>query len=129
MQGLINSLRSEIPELVSTSADITRSIGLQFEYLEKLKSNIGDGFGSLSPQRRRKCSNTIKAIENMESKLEVTDRPTDALSNAQVASIDKADGHSACSVGFNSANMIGRGNSVVQDNGDLFSLVNTLFFH
>jgi FtsZ-binding cell division protein ZapB len=39
-QGLINSLRSEIPELVSISADITRSIGLQFEYLEKLKSNI-----------------------------------------------------------------------------------------
>ncbi|HXX98918.1 MAG TPA: hypothetical protein VEL11_17635 [Candidatus Bathyarchaeia archaeon] len=27
----------------------------------------------------------------MESKLEVTDRPTDALSNAQLASIDKAD--------------------------------------
>ena len=41
MQGLINSLRSEIPGLVSISADITRSIGLQFEYLEKLKSNIG----------------------------------------------------------------------------------------
>jgi predicted nucleic acid-binding Zn-ribbon protein len=40
MQGLINSLRSEIPGLVSISADITRSIGLQFEYLEKLKSNI-----------------------------------------------------------------------------------------
>ncbi|HXX97503.1 MAG TPA: hypothetical protein VEL11_10365 [Candidatus Bathyarchaeia archaeon] len=46
MQGLVNSLRSEIPELVSISADITRSIGLQFEYLEKPKSNIGDGFGS-----------------------------------------------------------------------------------
>jgi len=41
MQGLVNSLRSEIPELVSISADITRSIGLQFECLEKLKSNIG----------------------------------------------------------------------------------------
>src|SRR5215831_9518716 len=41
MQGLINSLRSEIPGLVSISAGITRSIGLQFEYLEKLKSNIG----------------------------------------------------------------------------------------
>ena len=41
MQGLINSLRSEIPGLVSISTDITRSIGLQFEYLEKLKSNIG----------------------------------------------------------------------------------------
>jgi predicted nucleic acid-binding Zn-ribbon protein len=40
VQGLINSLRSEIPGLVSISADITRSIGLQFEYLEKLKSNI-----------------------------------------------------------------------------------------
>jgi predicted nucleic acid-binding Zn-ribbon protein len=40
MQGLINSLRSEIPGLASISADITRSIGLQFEYLEKLKSNI-----------------------------------------------------------------------------------------
>jgi chromosome segregation ATPase len=40
MQGLINSVRSEIPGLVSISADITRSIGLQFEYLEKLKSNI-----------------------------------------------------------------------------------------
>jgi FtsZ-binding cell division protein ZapB len=41
MQGSVNSLRSEIPELVSLSADITHSIGLQFEYLEKLKSNIG----------------------------------------------------------------------------------------
>jgi peptidoglycan hydrolase CwlO-like protein len=41
MQGLIKSVSSEIPELVSISADITRSIGLQFEYLEKLKSNMG----------------------------------------------------------------------------------------
>jgi predicted nucleic acid-binding Zn-ribbon protein len=40
IQGLINSLRGEIPGLVSISADITRSIGLQFEYLEKLKSDI-----------------------------------------------------------------------------------------
>jgi len=35
------SLRSEIPELVSISADIRHSIGLQFEYIEKLKSIIG----------------------------------------------------------------------------------------
>ncbi|MGC2570278.1 MAG: hypothetical protein WA364_02110 [Candidatus Nitrosopolaris sp.] len=46
MQDSINSLRSEISGLVSISADITRSIGLQFEYLEKLKSNSCDGFGS-----------------------------------------------------------------------------------
>ena len=45
MQDSINSLRSEIPGLISISADITRS-RLQFEYLEKLKSNSGDGFGS-----------------------------------------------------------------------------------
>ena len=31
----------------------------------------------------------------MESKPELTDRSTDALSNAQVALIDKDDGHSA----------------------------------
>jgi hypothetical protein len=42
MQGLINSIRSEIQGSVSISAGITRSIGAQFEYLEKLKSNIGD---------------------------------------------------------------------------------------
>ena len=102
MQDSINSLRSEIPGLVSISADITRSIGLQFEYLEKLKSN-SDGFGqprthkgeeSVSIQEIKK--EEIKAIENIENKLGVTDRPTEALSNAQVALIDKDDGHSAC---------------------------------
>jgi cell division protein FtsB len=94
MQGLTNSLRSEIPELVSISADIARSIGLQFECLEKLKSNIGDGFGSLTAHKGEESvpiqdikKEEIKAIENMESKLEVTDRPT----AAQIASIVKAD--------------------------------------
>ena len=103
MQDSINSLRSEIPGLVSISADITRSIGLQFEYLEKLKSNSGDGFGSPRTHKGEESvpiqdikREEINAIENMESKPELTDRSTDALSNAQVALIDKDDGHSAC---------------------------------
>jgi hypothetical protein len=89
MQDSINSLRSEIPGLVSISADITRSIGLQFEYLEKLKSNSGDGFGSPRTHKGEESvpiqeikKEEIKAIENIESKLGVTDRPTEALSNA-----------------------------------------------
>jgi hypothetical protein len=44
MQGLVNSLRGEIVGLVSISAYIICAIGLQFGYLEKLKSSNGDGF-------------------------------------------------------------------------------------
>ncbi len=91
MQGLINSLRSEILGLVSLSAYITYSIGLQFEYLEKLKSSNGNGFAlgsaykgeqSVSIQEIKK--ELIKPIENMESKPEVKDRLTGALSNVLV---------------------------------------------
>lgn len=75
--GLVNSLRNEILGLVSISACIY-SIGLQFEYLEKLKSDNGDEVASQStnPQRRRKGLNTgdkeglIKAIGIMQSKLD-----------------------------------------------------------
>jgi len=62
---------------------------LQFEYLEKLKSNSGDGFGSPRTHKGEESipiqeikKEEIKAIENIESKLGVTDRPTEALSNA-----------------------------------------------
>jgi hypothetical protein len=44
MQSLVNSLRGDIVGLVSISAYIICAIGLQFEYLEKLKSSNGDGF-------------------------------------------------------------------------------------
>ena len=54
MQDSINSLGSEIPGLVSISADIIRSIGLQFEYLEKLKSNSGDGLDRREPTKEKK---------------------------------------------------------------------------
>ena len=47
MHGFVNSLRNELLGLVSISAYITCSIGLQFEYLEKLKSSNGDGFAML----------------------------------------------------------------------------------
>ncbi|MFZ0511440.1 MAG: hypothetical protein WAM14_07535 [Candidatus Nitrosopolaris sp.] len=93
MQGLINSLG-----LVSLSAYITYSIGLQFEYLEKLKSNNGDEFAVLGSAYKGEESvsheikkELIKPIENMENKLEVKDRLTGALSNVRPALIDKAD--------------------------------------
>ena len=64
--------------MVSISVYITCSIGSQFEHLEKLKSNNGDGFAmpgssykgeeSVSIQEIKK--ELIKPIENMESKLE-----------------------------------------------------------
>ena len=72
---------------ISISADITRSIGLQFEYLEKLKSNSGDGFGSPRTHKGEESvpiqeikKEEINANEN-ESKLGVTDRPAEALSH------------------------------------------------
>ena len=91
MQGLINSLRSEILGLVSLSAYITYSIGSQFEYLEKLKSSNGDGFalggaykGEENDSIQEIKKELIKPIENMESKPEVKDRLTGALSNVLV---------------------------------------------
>jgi hypothetical protein len=64
---------------------------LQFEYLEKLKSNNGDEFAVLGSAYKGEQSvsiqeikkELIKPIENMESKLEV-DRLTGALSNVLV---------------------------------------------
>jgi hypothetical protein len=92
MRGYINSLRNEILGLVSISAYITCSIGSQFE---SLKSRNADGFAVLgsgykgeervSIQEIKK--ELIKPIENMESKLEVKDRLTGALSNVRPALI------------------------------------------
>jgi hypothetical protein len=95
MQGLVNSLRNEILGLASISAYIICSIGLQFEYLEKLKSSNGDGFAMLGSAYKGEESvsiqeikkELIKPIENMESKLEVKDRLTGALSNVRPALI------------------------------------------
>jgi hypothetical protein len=98
MQGYINSLRNEILGLVSICAYITCSIGLQFKYLEKLKSSNGDGFAVLGSAYNGEESvsheikkELIKPIENMENKLEVKDRLTGALSNVRPALIDKTD--------------------------------------
>ena len=97
MQGYINSLRREILGLVSISAYIICSIGLQFEYLEKLESNNSDEFAVLGSSYKGVESvsheikkELIKPIENMENKLEVKDRLTGALSNVRPALIDKA---------------------------------------
>jgi len=86
MQSLVNSLRGDIVGLVSISAYIIFAIGLQFEYLEKLKSSNGDGFalgsaykGEQSVSIREIKRELIKPIENMESKLEVKHRLTGAL--------------------------------------------------
>ena len=83
--------------LVSICAYITCSIGLQFEYLEKLKSSNGDGFAVLGSAYKREESvsheikkELIRPIENMESKLEVKHRLTGALSNVRPALINKA---------------------------------------
>jgi hypothetical protein len=92
MHGFVNSLRSEILGLVSISAFVTCSTGLQFEYLEKLKSNNGEGFAVLDSAYKGEENDSIqeikkeliKPIENMESKLEVKDRLTGALSNVLV---------------------------------------------
>ncbi|MGC1927893.1 MAG: hypothetical protein WA667_02880 [Candidatus Nitrosopolaris sp.] len=81
------------------SAYITCSIGSQFEYLEKLKSNNRNKFTSLNRAYKGEESvsiqeikkELIKAIEIMQSKLDVNDRLTDILSNARLAFIDKAD--------------------------------------
>jgi hypothetical protein len=98
MHGLVNSLRNEILGLVSISGYIACSIKLQFEYFEKLKSNNGDEFASLSRAYKGGDSvsiqeikkELIKAIEVMQSKLQVNDRLTDVLSNARLALMDKA---------------------------------------
>jgi hypothetical protein len=96
MQGLVNSLRNEILGLVSIAAFIASSTKSQLEYFENLKSNNGDEFASLcraykgeegvSTQEIKK--ELIRAIEIMQSKLEVNDRLTHVLSNARLALID-----------------------------------------
>jgi hypothetical protein len=99
IRGYINSLGNEILGLVSISSYIACSIGLQFEYLEKLKSNNRNEFTSLSRAYKGEESvsiqeikkELIKGIEIMQSKLDVNDRLTDILSNARLALIDKAD--------------------------------------
>jgi hypothetical protein len=70
------------------------SVGLQFEYLKKLESNNGDEFTELGNAYKGEESvshetekELIKPIENMENKLDVKDRLTDALSNVRPALI------------------------------------------
>jgi hypothetical protein len=96
IQGYINSLRNKILGLVSISAYIRCSLGLQFEYLEKLESNNGDGFAVLGSAYKGEESvsqeikkELIRPIENKENKLEVIDRLTGALSNVRPALINK----------------------------------------
>ena len=97
-QGYINSLRNEILGLVSISAYITCSIGLQFEYLELKANNEDDEFVSLRRASKGKKSvsiqeikkELIKAIEVIQSKLEINDRLTDVLSSTRLALMEKA---------------------------------------
>jgi hypothetical protein len=98
MQGLVNSLRNEILGLASISAYITCSIGLQFEYPEKLKSDNCNEFASLNRAYKGEEGVTIqeikteliKAIEAAKSRLEVNDRLTEVLSSTRLALIDEA---------------------------------------
>jgi hypothetical protein len=63
MEGFVNSLRNEILGLVSISAYITSSIGLQFEYLEKPKSSNGDGFAMPASAYKGEESVSIQEIK------------------------------------------------------------------
>ena len=73
---------------------------LQFEYLENLSNNAvgGDEFGSLTRAYKREelvsiqeiKKDMIKAIEVMQSNLEVNDRLSEILSNTRLALMDKA---------------------------------------
>jgi FtsZ-binding cell division protein ZapB len=88
MQALVNSLRNEILGLASISAYVTFSIGLQFEYPEKLKSDHCNEFASLSRAYKGEEGVTIqeiktrliKATEVAKSRLEANDRLTEVLS-------------------------------------------------
>jgi hypothetical protein len=102
LYGSVNSLRNEILGMVSIAAYMIYLMKLQFEHIENLKSNYtvggGDEFASLT--RAYKGDNTvsmqeikkdvIKAIEVMQSKLDVNDVLTERLSNARLALMDNA---------------------------------------
>ena len=98
MQGLVNSLRNEILGLVLIAACIASSTKSQFEYLENLKSNNGDEFASLrraykgeegvSTQEIKK--ELIRAIDVVQSKLEMNDRLVDVLSSTRLALMENA---------------------------------------
>jgi prefoldin subunit 5 len=74
MQGLVNSLRNEILGLASISAYIICSIVLQFKYLEKLRSNTGNEFTSVS-----KAYKGEESVSTQQIKKELV-RDTDILS-------------------------------------------------
>ncbi|HXX96275.1 MAG TPA: hypothetical protein VEL11_04055 [Candidatus Bathyarchaeia archaeon] len=97
LHGLVYSLRNEILGLVLISAYIacpTKSL----EYLENLKSNKGDEFASLrraykgeegvSTQEIKK--ELIRAIDVVQSKLEMNDRLVDVLSSTRLALMENA---------------------------------------
>jgi hypothetical protein len=97
LHGLVNSLRNEILGLVLIAAYIACSTKLQFEYLELKANNEDDEFVSLrrtykgeknvSIQEIKK--GMIKAIEVMQSKLEINDRLTDLLFSTRLALMEK----------------------------------------
>ena len=97
MCGLVSSLRNEILGLVLSAASVACSTTFQFEYLE-LKSNNGNEFASLTRAYKGEKNvsiqeikkDMIKAIEVIQSKLEITDRLTDVLSSTRLALMEKA---------------------------------------
>jgi hypothetical protein len=98
MQGLVNSLRNEILGLVSIVACIATSTKSQFEYSENLKSNDSNEFASLcraykgdegvSTQEIKK--ELIRAIDVVQSKLEMSDRLADVLSSTRLSLMKNA---------------------------------------
>ncbi|MGC1932667.1 MAG: hypothetical protein WA667_27145 [Candidatus Nitrosopolaris sp.] len=98
MQCSVNSLRNEILGLALIAAYIACSTKLQFEYLE-LKANNEDhefvslrraykGEKNVSIQEIKK--DMIKAIEVIQSKLEINGRITDVLSSTRLTLMEKA---------------------------------------
>jgi hypothetical protein len=100
LRGSIDSLRNGILGLVSIAAFVSHSSKMQFDYLHNLKLNYGgsrDGFVSLTKACNGEDSvsiqeikkEVIKAIEVMQSKLDVNDTLSQILSNARLALMEK----------------------------------------
>ena len=98
LHGLVNSSRNEILGLVLIAAYIACPTKLQFEYLENLKSNKGDEFASLRRAYKGDKNvsvleikkDMIKAIDVVQSKLEINDRLVDVLSSTRLALMENA---------------------------------------
>jgi hypothetical protein len=102
LNGSISSLRNEILGLVSIAAYITYLMKWQFEHIENLKLNYTVGGGDEFESLTRACNGDktvsmqeiekelIKAIEVMQSKLDVNDILSESLSNARLALINRA---------------------------------------